>query len=135
MSLADTPAARDAALWLQERNDGMSSFYAPVTPQGAGESERPAPEKVLSGDPVFTTWNLEEREGLYCGIWRSTPGKWRVSYDEWEYCRILSGHSVLTDAEGTEITLRAGDSFILRPGFSGTWEVIETTTKDYVIRL
>jgi len=135
MSLADTPAARDAALWLQERNDGMSSFYALVTPQGAGESERPAPEKVLSGDPVFTTWNLEEREGLYCGIWRSTPGKWRVSYDEWEYCRILSGHSVLTDAEGTEITLRAGDSFILRPGFSGTWEVIETTTKDYVIRL
>ncbi|MCU9838930.1 cupin domain-containing protein [Ruegeria sp. WL0004] len=113
----------------------MSSFYQPVTPEGAGETERPAPEKVLSGDPVFTTWNLEERDGLYCGIWRSTPGKWRISYDEWEYCRILSGHSVLTDADGTEITLRAGDSFMLRPGFSGTWEVIETTTKDYVIRL
>jgi len=24
---------------------------------------------------------------------------------------------------------------ILRPGFKGTWEVIETTRKDYVIRL
>lgn len=113
----------------------MSSFFQPVIPEGSGETERPAPEKVLSGDPVFTTWNLEERDGLYCGIWRSTPGKWRVSYDEWEYCRILSGHSVLTDVDGTEITLRAGDSFILRPGFSGMWEVIETTTKDYVIRL
>ncbi|MCE8553355.1 cupin domain-containing protein [Ruegeria pomeroyi] len=113
----------------------MSSYYQPVTTEGEGETERPAPEKVLSGDPVFTTWNLEERDGLYCGIWRATPGKWRISYDEWEYCRILSGHSILTDAEGTEITLRAGDSFILRPGFSGTWEVIETTTKDYVIRL
>jgi uncharacterized cupin superfamily protein len=24
---------------------------------------------------------------------------------------------------------------ILRPGFKGTWEVIETTRKDYVIRV
>jgi uncharacterized protein len=24
---------------------------------------------------------------------------------------------------------------VLRPGFTGTWEVVETTRKDYVIRL
>jgi uncharacterized cupin superfamily protein len=24
---------------------------------------------------------------------------------------------------------------ILRPGFNGTWEVVETTRKDYVIRV
>ncbi|SDC64014.1 cupin domain-containing protein [Ruegeria marina] len=113
----------------------MPQTFAPVTATGTGETERPAPEKVISGDPVFTTWNLEESDGLYCGIWSATPGKWRVSYDEWEYCRILSGYSVLTDADGHTRDLRAGDSFIIRPGFSGTWEVIETTTKDYVIRL
>ena len=28
-----------------------------------------------------------------------------------------------------------GDSFILRPGFRGTWQVLETTVKDYVIRI
>ncbi len=27
----------------------------------AAEVERPAPEKVLAGDPVHTTWSLEER--------------------------------------------------------------------------
>lgn len=113
----------------------MDKTLFPVTTSGAGESETPAKEKLISGAPVFTTWNLEERDGLYCGIWRSTPGKWRVSYDEWEYFRLTEGISVITDASGKETTLRAGDAFVVRPGFSGTWEVIETTTKDYVIRL
>ena len=108
-----------------------------LTPAAAAaepETDRPAPEKVISGDPVHTTWNVEERDGLYCGIWQSTPGKWRIGYDEWEYCRILDGRSVITDAESTEHALGPGDSFILRPGFSGTWEVIETTRNDHVIR-
>ena len=68
--------------------------------------------------------------------YESSPGKWRISYEEWEYCRILSGRSVITDeTTGEAHEVRAGDSFILRPGFRGTWEVIETTRKDYVIRL
>ena len=113
----------------------MSPNLIPVSASVAPETERPAPDRLISGDPVFTTWNLEEREGLYCGIWQSTPGKWRIQYDEWEYCHILSGTSVLTEDGGTARTVTAGDSFILRPGFSGTWEVLETTTKDYVIRL
>jgi uncharacterized cupin superfamily protein len=31
--------------------------------------------------------------------------------------------------------LRAGDRFVLEPGFEGTWEVAETTLKRYVIHL
>lgn len=97
------------------------------------EESRPDPGKVLAGDPVHTTWNIEDDRGLYCGMWQSTPGKWRVSYDEWEYVRIHSGHSVLAGDDGTITHLRAGDAFIINPGFAGTWEVIETTLKDYVI--
>ncbi|TNF63488.1 MAG: cupin domain-containing protein [Rhodobacteraceae bacterium] len=107
----------------------LTADAAPTT-----ETDRPAPERLISGDPVFTTWNVEERDGLYCGLWQSTPGKWRMAYDEWEYCRILSGHSVIEGDDGTRLEVRAGDSFLLRPGFSGTWEVIETTLKDYVIK-
>ena len=97
------------------------------------EISRPDPARLIEGDPVHTTWNIEDRQGLYCGLWQSTPGTWRIRYDEWEYVYIHSGHSVLTAADGTATTLRAGDSFILRPGFDGTWQVIETTLKDYVI--
>ena len=103
--------------------------------RGAAEPEvsRPPPERVVSGDPVFTTWNAEERGGLFCGIWQSTPGKWRVAYDEWEYCRILEGLSVVTEEGGAARIVRAGDSFVIRPGFKGTWEVLETTLKDSVV--
>lgn len=111
-------------------------LFRPVTPDAAApETERPAPEKVITGDPVFTTWNAEERDGLYCGIWEATPGKWRISYDEWEFCHILEGVSVIAEEGGDPVTVKAGDSFILRPGFKGTWEVVETTRKEYVIRL
>ena len=87
------------------------------------EADAPAPEKIVSGAPQFT------------GVWQSTPGAWRVSYDEWEFCSILSGHSRLSDANGTVRDLKAGDSFIIEPGFSGIWEVVETTRKLFVIRL
>lgn len=114
----------------------MPATFVPIaTEQAVSETSRPAPEKVLAGDPVHTTWNAEERDGLYCGVWQSTPGKWRIAYDEWEFCHILSGVSVLTDEGGAARTVRAGDAFVIRPGFNGTWEVIETTRKEYVIRL
>lgn len=101
----------------------------------APETERPDPETVLAGDPEHTTWSIEETDdGLYCGLWQSTPGKWAVDYAEWEYVYIHQGHSILTGEDGSETHLRGGDSWIIRPGFRGTWEVVETTLKDYVIR-
>ncbi|MBX3569226.1 MAG: cupin domain-containing protein [Rhizobiaceae bacterium] len=100
------------------------------------EEGAPAADRVISGAPRFRTWNVEEQPGgLYAGVWEATPGKWAVSYDEWEYCHILSGVSVIAEDGGEARTVRAGDSFVLRPGFKGTWEVLETTRKEYVIRL
>ena len=96
----------------------------------------PPTGRLISGDPKFRTWNAEEAEGgLYAGIWEATPGKWRIEYDEWEFCHILSGVSVISEDGGEARTVRAGDAFVLRPGFKGSWEVLETTRKEYVIRL
>jgi uncharacterized cupin superfamily protein len=100
------------------------------------EEGAPSPERLVSGSPMFRTWNFEEAEGgLYAGVWEATVGAWRISYDEWEYFRIISGHSIVTEEGGKAVHLRAGDSMVLRPGFKGTWEVVETTRKDYVIRV
>lgn len=99
------------------------------------QQEAPAAGRLLAGTPKFTSWNVEEAEGgLFAGVWEATPGKWRVEYDEWEFCHILAGVSVLTEDGGEARMLKAGDSFIIRPGFKGTWEVVETTRKEYVIR-
>jgi uncharacterized cupin superfamily protein len=100
------------------------------------EAGRPAEGRVIAGNPQFRTWNVEEAgNDLFAGIWESTPGKWRIEYDEWEYCRILSGVSVITEDGGAARTVKAGDSFVLRPGFKGSWEVVETTRKEYVVRV
>jgi uncharacterized cupin superfamily protein len=112
----------------------MTGLFLSITPRGEGEAGAPPPDRLIAGAPRFTTWTIEERDGLYCGVWRSTPGKWRIAYTEWEYCRILSGLSVITEDGGAARIVRAGDSFVLRPGFAGTWEVVETTVKDFVVR-
>lgn len=97
--------------------------------------ERPDPERVIAGDPVFRTWDTKVEGGLHTGIWEATPGTWRVSYDEWEYCRILAGRSIITGDDGTVMKVGPGDSFAIPRGFKGRWEVVETTRKEYVIRL
>lgn len=113
----------------------MTNFIGLSIENAPAETGAPAEGRILAGAPAFRTWNIEERDGLYAGVWESTPGKWRVFYDEWEYCRILSGVSIVTEDGGAPRRVTAGDSFILRPGFSGVWEVVETTRKEYVIRL
>jgi uncharacterized cupin superfamily protein len=101
------------------------------------EEASPAEDRILRGKPVALTWNVDESPDgkLFTGLWEATPGAWRVRYDEWEFCEIESGHSVVTPDGGEPIHLRAGDRLVLRPGFTGVWEVMETTRKSYVIRL
>ena len=112
----------------------MPSLFRLTLPDTPPDITRPDPAKVIAGDPVHSTWNVEDRDGLFCGFWQSTPGTWLIRYSEWEYCHILQGHSILTDTAGAAQTFRAGDGFVIRPGFVGTWSVIETTLKQYVIR-
>lgn len=96
----------------------------------------PAPHRILHGDPRHRTWNVEDTgAGVYAGVWESTPGEWRIDYDEWEFCHILEGISVLTEDGGEAVTLTAGDSFVIRPGYQGRWKVVETTVKHYVIKV
>lgn len=104
-----------------------------LTPKGEAELTRPDTAKLVDGMPEHRSWNVEEDRGLYAGIWESTPGAWRITYDEWEYCRILSGRSIIEGADGSRLEVGPGDAFLIRPGFTGIWRVIETTRKDYVI--
>ena len=100
------------------------------------ETSTPPADRLVSGNPVHRTWNVEDDgKGLYAGVWESTPGAWRVAYTEWEFCHIVSGVSVLTEDGGEPVTVRAGDDFVIRPGFNGVWTVVETTRKTYVIKL
>ncbi len=113
----------------------MADFV--VMEQGVAQAVtwRPDAERVIHGDPEFRAWPCDKADGgLSAGIWEASPGKWRFQSKVWEYCRILSGVSIITEEGAAPRTVRAGDSFVLRAGFTGTWEVVETTRKDYVVR-
>jgi len=96
---------------------------------------RPAADLLLAGDPQTTTRNYFSDSGgrFFCGIWESTPGRWRVRYTENEFCHITRGRIRIADASGQQWTFKAGDSFVIPAGFVGTWETIEPTAKLYVI--
>lgn len=92
-------------------------------------------EKLIDGNPKQTAWTqyTDDTGKFFAGVWRSEPGKWRVSYTEEEYCCLLEGVSVIESSGGVAVTIKAGDSFVIPRGFVGTWEVIERTTKRFVI--
>lgn len=101
------------------------------------EAGAPSPGRVVSGAPAFRTWTFAETPDgkIVSGVWEGTPGTWHVHYDEWEYCAFLAGESVVTPLGGRAQILRRGDHLVIEPGFSGTWQVVETTRKSFVIRL
>src|SRR5215510_6463123 len=90
------------------------------------EPVRARPGTVLSGNPEQTIRNVyTDPSGAFsAGIWESTPGKWPVSYTEEEFCLLLSGLVVLTDEAGETQTFCAGDAFVIRAGFKGSWETV-----------
>ncbi len=97
------------------------------------EISRPAAKDVISGNSEFRFWKLDSlKEGVTFAVWESTPGKWKYTSPQWEYCRILSGVTVITEENGKSHTVKAGDSFLLKPGIVCTWDVRETTRKELV---
>jgi len=118
---------------MTAKNIGDLVFFDRHDPE-FDASPTPA-DRCLSGQPVQRTWNhFTSPDGkFFAGIWEAEPGHWRIAYTEQEYCRILSGHSVIHDASGQSQHLRAGDDFVIPAGFEGSWEVVETTRKIYAI--
>ena len=104
-------------------------------PSGPGETYFLPVEKRLEGNPLQTLWTqyTDPSKQFFAGVWRSEPGKWRVAYTEEEVCHMLAGRSILTGDDGTVLDVAAGESFVVPRGFTGTWQVVETTTKRFVI--
>jgi uncharacterized protein len=113
----------------------MKHFIDFAHTQGERDDYQVLPEKLLHGDARQSTTNMfsDPRAEFHCGIWEGAPARWKVSYNEHEYCHILQGKVRISDAEGETITVVAGDHFVITAGFRGIWETLEPTKKIYVI--
>lgn len=106
-------------------------------PKGAPKVSKAAPERLIAGEPTFKTWAQDSTRDdmIATGVWEATPGETRSMKGEtFEFCHILSGVVALREdgVEGERI-FRAGDSFVMKPGFVGVWRTIETVRKIYVV--
>ena len=108
--------------------------------QDSGEQEsrrlRDLPDRVVEGDPQHeSTVFFQGASGdVLAGTWTSTPGEWHAFTGRDEFCYIVSGHVRLIGDDGTVQSFKTGDAFVIPNGFIGRWEVVETTTKHFVIR-
>lgn len=105
-------------------------------PMSAPKEAMPLQKILLGGSPIFKTWaQAEAKQGrIRTGVWEATPGVTRsVKGETFEFCHILSGIVEITPDGGKPTTYRAGDNFIMKPGFTGQWRTIETVRKIYVI--
>lgn len=95
----------------------------------------PSADRLLKGSPQTTARNYFSDSGgkFFAGVWESTPGRWRVSYTENEFCHVTRGRVRIEDGAGHSWTFGPGDSFVIPTGFAGIWEVLEPMSKLYVI--
>ena len=103
---------------------------------GIARESQALPERLVEGSPSYKTWEQDNvgNGRIRSGIWEATPGATRsIKGKTWEYCTILSGVIEIVEDDKEPRRLGVGDTFILRPGFTGTWRTIETVRKLWVI--
>jgi len=103
---------------------------------GAPREYRPPAERVIDGDIVCRNWDVDSAKDdkVRAGVWESTPGVNRsIKGETWEFCLILSGVAELTEDGQPPVAYKAGDCFIMKPGYTGTWRTLETVRKVWVM--
>lgn len=104
---------------------------------GTPEREyRPEASRVLEGDIVCRNWDLDNAKNgtIRAGIFESSPGVNRsIKGEAWEFCLIVKGVAEVTEDGHAPQIFKAGDSFIMQPGYLGVWRTIETVRKIWVM--
>lgn len=98
-----------------------------------GQPGRPAADRLISGEPHFTSWPLLDSD-LSTGVWAATPGHHRVIRDQrmTEAFLILEGEIELFEDGITDARrFGAGDLVVFPPGFTGSWKTISAVRKVY----
>ena len=93
-----------------------------------------APKSV--GEPVPQLRGLtlsENADGSESGIWECTPGKFVREIMQAEMVTFLSGHCIFHPEEGDPVEIKGGDVLFFPENSKGTWEIIETVRKAYLI--
>ncbi|WP_181706474.1 cupin domain-containing protein [Chthonobacter rhizosphaerae] len=97
----------------------------------------PAPKPTsFEGDQreaARTLWTSPDGS-VEIGVWECTPGRFTADRSTTsEMCHIISGRVEMTTLDGETRDLGAGDLLVLPVGWRGTWRIVETTRKLYIM--
>jgi uncharacterized protein len=106
----------------------------------------PGPEPLLTdlegwtkveGNPTMKTWVQHSSidGSVISGTWEATLGTWHARYTFYEFVHLIEGQITITPEGKDAVTLRAGDAFVVEPGFSGTWAIEAPVKKHFCIKL
>ena len=116
----------------------LSGFGLPVA--GEPEVSHPQTDRLISGNPRRDTWSAVETDlagasRFYSGVWRSEVGHWRIAMGptEQEVFTVLEGRCRVHADNGEVQEAGPGQAVFIPAGFTGSFEVLETVTKVYVI--
>jgi uncharacterized protein len=101
----------------------------------AAEFDRPRPDRLEKGNPLRTTWNHYEQNGVSAGVWACETGAWRIAFapGKDEFFHVIEGRIQITNAEGVAEKFGPGDAGVIPAEFTGVFEVLEPVRKHYVI--
>lgn len=113
----------------------MKIIPHPSTPLQGTDWEAVEADRVVSGAPkrTFKVLHSSKSDEFHTGIYECTAGKWKVVYNEDEFCTLIEGHVRLTNDAGDAQDFRAPDSFTVPSGYQGTWEAVTPVRKFFVI--
>ena len=99
--------------------------------------DHPRPDRRVEGNPLRTTFEhfLSPAHGLAAGIWSCEPGAWNIAFapGKDEFFCVISGRIRITDNEGKAAEFGPGDACVIPAEFAGTFEVLESVRKHYVL--
>lgn len=106
---------------------------------GLPESDFPRAERLIDGNPLRDTWSVVDTDigagRLYCGVWRSEVGHWRIEMGagEHELFTVLAGRCRVHREDGSFDEAGPGEALVIPAGFRGSFEVLEPVIKTYAI--
>lgn len=86
------------------------------------------PVSRLRGRTLF-----ESPDGSSAGLWECTPGKWVRQILNAELATFLTGHAIFSPDGGEPFHIHAGDVVYFPANSRGTWEILETTRKTFIV--
>lgn len=115
----------------------MPKLIAFASQQPPPVFDRPRPDRLVEGNPRRTTHEhfLTGNGDFSAGVWACEPGAWQIAFAEGkdEFFTVISGRLRISDSAGQASEFGPGDAGVIPAGFTGTFRVLESVRKYFVV--